>query len=155
MNAEASLAPPDSLDSEGLGAGMVELRVETIELAVYGVLGLAFCVLVFGAFGLNHVGPGLFAVVAGLAAVGLIARAVFQKQPGLAATVVVGGLIVVATGALIFLPGVVLAPWFALAVLLAGALLGWQWGTVSALAAAAILATKQFVAGLSAGAVKG
>jgi len=129
----------DSLNRNDRPVGQEELRAETIQIAIRGVFGLGFCVLAFGAIGLNQVDAQIFALVAGLWAVAFAAQVAYRHRPIAAAGIVVVGLVCITTAALLFLPGPILAPWFAFAVLLAGALLGWRLGIVTALVATGIL----------------
>ncbi len=119
---------------------LVGLRVETTRLAVAGLVALSFGILGFAALVLNRIDPGVVGAVVTLWGSSWLAYRTAATTLRLAGGIVVGGVGSVVAGAILLLPGALAAPWLALVVLVASALLGWRWGAAVAGLASALLA---------------
>ncbi len=119
--------------------GVDDIRVQTIRLAIVGVVVLVLSSLFLSVFDLKYAPPLLLLVTTGMLLVSWLALFVSRHHTNLGAWVFIGGLLVVLTIAIRTIPGSVLAPWFALSVLLAGALLDARAGALVALIVCVVL----------------
>jgi signal transduction histidine kinase/CheY-like chemotaxis protein len=118
-----------------------QLRDETVRWTIVGLLGLSFALHWVAILTLSTIAPACVVAIMALTLVALAAYTV-AREPGLAAWVIVAGVTAVLSYALSFLPAHLVAPWFSLVVLLAGALCGLGVGAaMTALATVGLLAT--------------
>lgn len=119
--------------------GIGEIQAQTVRWAILGVLGLGLGALFLAVFDLKYVPPLALLLTGGLLALTWVAYLVSQRRVRAGAAVQVLGLALLLTVAIQLMPDAILAPWFALVVLLAGALLNARAGGLVALFVTVVL----------------
>lgn len=139
MNAVRPAGGPMSAPAFGDDLGLDELQAQTIRLAIVGTLALTLGALFLAVFGLRSLPPTLLLLAAGLLGLTWLALLVTRDHPRAGARIFIAGLILLLAVTLPRLPVAVLAPWFSLAVLLAGAILDARSGVLVAFSVTATL----------------
>ena len=139
MDGHAPVRPLPSAEAYRSELGVDDIRSQTVRLAIVGILILVLSSLFLSVFDLKYVPPLLLLITGGMLLVTWLAYLVSRQRTTAGARVFIVGLLALLTIAVQTLPGALLTPWFALVVLLAGALLGARAGILVALLVTGIL----------------
>ena len=139
MNEYAPTEPLPSAEVYRRELGVDEIREQTVRLAIVGTLILVLGSLFLSVFELKYAPPLMLLVTIGVLVLTWLANLVSRRRPIDGARVFIVGLLVLLTFAVQTMPSAVLTPWFALIVLLTGALLGARAGVLVALVVTGIL----------------
>ncbi|MGH7860601.1 MAG: hypothetical protein ACREOS_00015, partial [Candidatus Dormibacteraceae bacterium] len=139
MHGPAPTRPLPSAEAYRNELGIDDVRSQTVRLAIVGILILVLSSLFLSVFDLKYVPPLLLLLTGGMLVVTWLAYLVSQRRATDGARVFIVGLLALLTIAVQTMPGALLTPWFALVVLLAGALLDARAGALVAFVVTAIL----------------
>ncbi|HVC35406.1 MAG TPA: ATP-binding protein [Chloroflexota bacterium] len=139
MDGPASIDPLPSAEVYRRELGVDEIRSQTVRLAIVGILVLVLSALFLSVFDLKYVPPLLLLLTGGMLLVTWVAYLVSRRRSNDGATVFIVGLLGLLTIAVRIVPSAALTPWFALVVLLAGALLGARAGALVAVIVTGVL----------------
>lgn len=139
MGASISTEPMRSARIYRQELGIDEIRSQTVRLAIIGTVVLVLTSLFISVFDLAYVPIPIFLITSGLLTITWLAYLITRHSSTVGAVVFIVGLFAVLTVAVRTAPGPTMIPWFALVVLLAGALLETRAGALAAVASTIIL----------------